>query len=68
MANKQKSIMGEERRKILQQYLRDISKIEEIRHSDIFRMFLEFPDCPNSEQKMMSKHMEISEKKERLFV
>ena len=68
MANKQKSIMGEERRKILQQYLRDISKIEEIRHSDIFRMFLEFPDCPNSEQKMMSKNMEISEKKERLFV
>ena len=28
MANKQKNIMGEERRKVLQQYLRDISKID----------------------------------------
>ena len=29
--------MAEERRKSLQQYLRDLNKIEEIRESDIFK-------------------------------
>lgn len=43
VANKQKNVMAEERRKSLQQYLRDLSKIEEIRSSEVFRMFLEFP-------------------------
>ena len=62
MANKQKNIMAEERRKSLQQYLRDLSKIEEVRNSDIFCIFLEFPDF-NIEMNSPSKHMDISEKK-----
>lgn len=33
--------MAEERRKSLQQYLRDLWKIEEIRDSDILNQFLE---------------------------
>lgn len=66
MASKQKNVMAEERRKSLQQYLRDLSKIEEIRHSDVFKIFLEFPEYTN-EVKMTSKRVEISEKKERLF-
>jgi hypothetical protein len=33
MASKHKNIMAEERRKSLQQYLRDLSKIEEVRNS-----------------------------------
>jgi hypothetical protein len=43
VAGKQKNVMAEERRKSLQQYLRDLSKIEEIRTSELFRRFLEFP-------------------------
>ena len=68
MANKQKNIMAEERRKSLQQYLRDLTKIEEIRNSDIFRVFLEFSDYGVSEDKGSSKIWEASEKKERLFL
>jgi hypothetical protein len=62
MANKQKNIMAEERRKSLQQYLRDLSKIEDIRHSEIFKVFLEFPPS-GSEMKGGSRHLEASEKK-----
>jgi hypothetical protein len=40
MASKQKNVMAEERRKSLQQYLRDLSKIEEIRNSDAFKQFI----------------------------
>lgn len=50
VANKQKNVMAEERRKSLQQYLRDLSKIEEIRSSEIFRMFLEFPEYMSCEK------------------
>ncbi len=55
VANKQKNVMAEERRKSLQQYLRDLSKIEEIRSSEVFRMFLEFPEymgCEKTGSKM----------------
>jgi hypothetical protein len=40
VASKQKSMMSEERRKSLQQYLRDLVKIEDIKTSDILRKFL----------------------------
>lgn len=40
VSSKQKNVMAEERRKSLQQYLRDLSKMEQIKNSDIFRRFL----------------------------
>lgn len=43
ITGKQKNLMAEERRKSLQQYLRDLTKIEDIRNSELFRRFLEFP-------------------------
>lgn len=43
VASKQKNMMSEERRKSLQQYLRDLVKIEDIKASDILRKFLELP-------------------------
>jgi hypothetical protein len=44
VASKQKNMMSEERRKSLQQYLRDLVKIEDIKTSDILRKFLELPE------------------------
>lgn len=43
VASKQKNMMSEERRKSLQQYLRDLVKIEDIKTSEILRKFLELP-------------------------
>lgn len=40
-------MMSEERRKSLQQYLRDLVKIEDIKTSDILRKFLELPEGNN---------------------
>lgn len=62
VASKQKNIMAEERRKSLQQYLRDLSKIDEIKGCEIFRRFLEFPEFSGSEQKM-SKLKDTLDKK-----
>lgn len=44
VASKQKNMMSEERRKGLQQYLRDLVKIEDIKTSEIMRKFLELPE------------------------
>jgi hypothetical protein len=67
VVSKQRNVMSEERRKSLQQYLRDLFKIEEIRSSDILRKFLEFPES-NGEIKPMKIMKETSEKKERLYL
>lgn len=60
MAGKHKNIMAEERRKSLQQYLRDLGKIDEVRNSEIFKTFMEFPDCTPAELKTMSKNFSTS--------
>jgi hypothetical protein len=59
VASKQKNVMAEERRKSLQQYLRDLVKIEDIKTSDILRKFLEFPES-NGEIKMVKNMKETS--------
>lgn len=56
LANKQKTILAEERRKCLQQYLRDLAKIEDVRTSDIFVQFLEFPEQNRPMDKFGSKY------------
>ena len=51
----QKNMVAEERRKSLQQYMRDLSKMEEIRNSEIFKSFLQIKEN-NTEKKKHNKN------------
>lgn len=42
--SKKTAIAVEERRKALQQYMRDLSKIDVIRNSEIYRTFIKFDE------------------------
>lgn len=47
--------MAEERRKSLQQYLRDLAKIDEVRESEILKEFLQLPDTTDNTQSRRPK-------------